>query len=59
MLSFSAFDTFSLGPLTVHVWGLLVSAGFAAGIALAFFRARRRGVKDPDRILDISVWILI
>lgn len=52
-------DTFSFGPLTVHIWGLFVSAGFAAGIALAFFRARRRGVENPERILDLALWILV
>lgn len=53
-----ALDTFSLGPITVHVWGLFVSAGFAAGIALAFFRARNSGVFNPERILDLAMWIL-
>lgn len=58
MLSLPVFDTFPLGPLTVHVWGLLVAAGFAAGIALAFFRARSRGAEKPERILDMAMWVI-
>jgi phosphatidylglycerol:prolipoprotein diacylglycerol transferase len=47
------------GPirLPLHTYGLLIAAAFLTGIWLAQREARRRG-QDPERIADLSFWIL-
>lgn len=52
-------------PLLCHIlglplksYGLMITIGFAAGIALAWYRARRAGM-DPDEILNMSTLIII
>ncbi len=48
------------GPirLPLHTYGLLIAAGFVIGIWLAQREGARRG-QDPERIADLSFWILI
>jgi phosphatidylglycerol---prolipoprotein diacylglyceryl transferase len=42
----------------LHTYGILIGCGCAAGIALAFREARRRGL-DGSKILDLSFWMLV
>jgi len=44
--------------LPLHTYGLLIATGFIVGIWLAQREAKRRG-QDPDRIADLSFWILV
>ncbi|HEX9050554.1 MAG TPA: prolipoprotein diacylglyceryl transferase [Anaeromyxobacter sp.] len=44
--------------LPLHTYGLLIAGAFLAGIWLAQREARRRG-QDPERIADLSFWILV
>ncbi len=44
--------------LPLHTYGLLIAAGFIVGIGLAQREAKRRG-QDPERIADLSFWILV
>ncbi len=44
--------------LPLHTYGLLIAAGFLAGIGLAQREGRRRG-QDPERIADLCFWILV
>lgn len=44
--------------LPLHTYGLLIAAAFLAGMWLAQREARRRG-QDPERIADLSFWILV
>ena len=48
------------GPirLPLHTYGLLIATGFLVGIWLAQREARRRG-QSPERIADLSFWILV
>ena len=48
---------FELGPLTVHWYGVLVAAGFLAGL----WTASRRGVRDGiagETVVDIGPWLI-
>jgi len=47
-----------LGPLALHAWGLMLALAFLAGIAIAYFRAKKRGV-DPQHIVDLAVVVII
>jgi phosphatidylglycerol---prolipoprotein diacylglyceryl transferase len=44
--------------LPLHAYGLLIAGAFLAGMTLAQREARRRG-QDPERIADLSFWVLV
>jgi prolipoprotein diacylglyceryl transferase len=48
-------STISLGPLTVHMYGLMLLAAICAAVALAGVRWRRMG-GDWDLVLRCAVW---
>lgn len=47
-------DLFSIGPFTVHGYGLMVAIGFVLCVWLGMYRAKRHGL-SPDAILDIGL----
>jgi phosphatidylglycerol---prolipoprotein diacylglyceryl transferase len=58
MIPYVIFESFRVGPLTVHVWGLFVAVGILAGTVLAARRARDRGLA-PDRVVDVAFWVVV
>ncbi|HEY6100174.1 MAG TPA: prolipoprotein diacylglyceryl transferase [Anaeromyxobacter sp.] len=44
--------------LPLHAYGLLIAAAFLVGMVLAQREGRRRG-QDPERIADLSFWVLV
>ena len=57
MLPWFQLEQIHFGPLTIQVWGLLVSLGFALGAFVLWKEAKRKGV-DANIILDIFILIL-
>jgi phosphatidylglycerol:prolipoprotein diacylglycerol transferase len=59
-LDFSAVHNtlFSIGPFTLHWYGVLMALGFFAGLWTASRRAERAGI-SPETIMDISAPLLI
>jgi phosphatidylglycerol:prolipoprotein diacylglycerol transferase len=49
---------FSLGPLTLRSYGLMMALGFLAGMLLAA-RLYRRSGKNPEAVYDITAWIMV
>jgi phosphatidylglycerol:prolipoprotein diacylglycerol transferase len=49
---------FKIGSLTVYTYGVLISSAFLVGLILAVIEAKREG-EDPQKIMDLSVYILI
>jgi phosphatidylglycerol:prolipoprotein diacylglycerol transferase len=49
---------FSIGPLTVHWYGLLIVGGAVLGAWVSTLEARRRG-EDPDHVWGLLTWLLI
>ena len=47
-----------LGTLEIHTYGVLVAAGFLAGILTAQRRARQAGFA-PESIGDLGVWLIV
>lgn len=47
--------SFSIGPLTIHVYALCIIAGIIAAILITDRRLRRRGVQ-PWMTIDIAIW---
>ncbi|SFI63724.1 prolipoprotein diacylglyceryl transferase [Thermoflavimicrobium dichotomicum] len=48
---------FSLGPIQVHWYGILIGTGALLGLWLATREAKRLGV-DPEKILDMMIWVI-
>jgi len=55
-----AFELFgkSLGPFTLHTYGVLLAIAFIAGLWIAARHARRAQL-DPEKITDLAVYVLI
>ncbi len=51
-------ELFSLGPITVYSYGVLLAASYLLGLRLAMWRAKRWGL-DANRVLDLGIYIII
>jgi phosphatidylglycerol:prolipoprotein diacylglycerol transferase len=51
-------DLFTIGPLTIHTYGLMVALGIMAGVGLAEYLHRRSG-GEPGMILDMALIIVV
>ncbi|MCA9389008.1 MAG: prolipoprotein diacylglyceryl transferase [Candidatus Magasanikbacteria bacterium] len=58
MIPYLGWTSFSLGPITIYTWGLLVAIGYLLGTYIAYRRAKSKGL-DAEKVLDLSVWIFI
>ncbi len=60
LLTIPAFELLgrSIGPLTLHTYGVLLAIAFLAGLWVASRQAKRAGL-DANRITDMAVWVLI
>lgn len=51
-------ELFSIGPVTVHGYGMMIAVGILCCIALGVYRAKRYNM-DPDAIMDIALYGVI
>jgi phosphatidylglycerol:prolipoprotein diacylglycerol transferase len=51
-------ELFSIGPVTIYSYGVLLAASYLLGLWLAMRRARKWGL-DSSRILDLGIYIII
>jgi phosphatidylglycerol:prolipoprotein diacylglycerol transferase len=51
-------ELFSLGPVTVYTYGVVLAAAYLLGLQLAMRRAKARGM-DPNRALDLGIAIIV
>jgi phosphatidylglycerol---prolipoprotein diacylglyceryl transferase len=51
-------ELFSIGPVTLYSYGVLLAASYILGLWLAMRRARAWGL-DPNRVLDLGIYIII
>jgi len=60
LFTLPAFDLFgsTIGPLTLHTYGVILAVAFVAGLWMASQQARKAGL-DPARITDMAVYVLI
>ena len=58
MLPYFTFDSIKIGFLTVHVWGIFAALGFAVGVFVAAWSARKLRL-DPEVIYDISPYLIV
>lgn len=52
------FGAWVLGPIPIRMYGLMIGIGFLISMYLASRQARKEGL-DPDRILDMGVYLLL
>jgi phosphatidylglycerol:prolipoprotein diacylglycerol transferase len=51
-------DFIRLGPLDIHMYGVMVAIGFMVGLWVAARRAPSEGIKS-EQISDLGVWLII
>ena len=51
-------ELFSIGPITVYSYGVLLAISYLLGLWLAMRRAKQWGL-DPNRVLDLGIYIII
>ena len=51
-------ELFSIGPITVYSYGVLLAVSYLLGLRLAMYRARTWGL-DANRVLDLGIYIII
>jgi phosphatidylglycerol---prolipoprotein diacylglyceryl transferase len=52
------FLNWTLGPIPIRLYGLMIGLGFIIGIFLAARQAKKEGV-NPNRVLDLGVYMLL
>ncbi len=58
MIPYFELTSFALGPLTIHVWGLMVALGILAALAVSARLARARGL-DEKIIWDVAPLVIL
>ncbi|MCX6780317.1 MAG: prolipoprotein diacylglyceryl transferase [Candidatus Magasanikbacteria bacterium] len=58
MIPYFQANAFAIGPITIQVWGLMVSLGMLAGLVVAYKYARQYFLSEQV-ILDLAVWSII
>jgi len=51
-------DLFSIGPLTLHTYGLFIAIGFIIGLLIAIKTGKRHGI-DTQQIMDMGIILII
>ena len=51
-------ELFSIGPITIYSYGVLLAVSYLLGLWLAMRRAKQWGL-DPNRVLDLGIYIII
>ena len=53
-----AIDLFTVGPFTVHGYGLMIGLGFLAALFVGCLLCRKRGLSDND-FVNVALCVLI
>jgi len=58
MLPYGPITEFTLGPLTIQSWGLMVAIGFIVAILLILWQASKEGYR-VDKLIDLALFLFI
>lgn len=58
MIPYFQANAFVIGPLTIQVWGLMVSIGILLGLIVSYHYARRYFLSEQV-ILDLALWSMV
>ena len=53
-----AIDLFSIGPFTVHGYGLMIGLGFVAAVFAGCLLSKKKGLSDND-FINMAMWVLV
>src|SRR5436305_7115173 len=51
-------ELFSIGPVTIYTYGVLLAVSYIIGLQFAVARAKKWGL-DGNRVLDLGIWIIV
>ena len=51
-------DLFSIGPFTIHGYGLMIALGIVVCVIMGTYRAKKHGYKE-DAVLDIAIFSVL
>ena len=49
-------SSFTIGPLTIHLYGIIIAAGLMLAVLYACRRSREFGIKEDD-VIDGVLWV--
>ncbi len=58
MIPYFTLTSFTVGPVHIQVWGLMVAIGILTAAYVGRHEAKRRGL-DGERFLDLATWTVI
>lgn len=58
MIPYFQWISFSLGPIPIQVWGLMVATGMFAALLVIRWAARQRNLNEQV-VLDLAFWIIL
>ena len=58
MIPFFGFEKIMIGPVAIHVWGLMVAIGIGAAVFYAYKLAGRYFLSQA-MVVDMTVWIVV
>ena len=58
MIPYFNFEIIQLGPIAVHVWGLMVALGIAGGITFAYYFCKKY-LFSGEVAVDMAIWMLV
>lgn len=50
---------FSVGPFTIHTYGVMLALGALSGLAVMNYLAKRDPELDPERVVNLAFWGLL
>ena len=57
MIPYFHFELIQIGPIAIHVWGLMVALGITAGIAFIYFFCKKY-LLSGEVAIDMAIWML-
>lgn len=58
MIPYFQYNAFLIGPVTIQVWGLMVSIGIIAAVAVMHWLAKRQFL-STELMMDMAVWAVV
>lgn len=58
MIPYFQWLTIDLGPLRIHVWGLMVALGIVSGLLVALRVVKQRGL-STEKMIDVAFWVIL
>jgi len=57
MIPYFHFELIQIGPIAIHVWGLMVALGVASGVTFAYYFCKKH-LLSGEVAVDLAIWML-